>query len=134
MAATLGQLRDALTATLEDGLPGWNVYRLPPDAIDAPAIMLTGFDVTPTTFAQRTDTVAVELTVAVSRRHVDRIDDLDELLSPTGDASLWTLFDGDATLGGVVGYCVVQSVGDYRQVIVNDVGFYSASVQLSVML
>jgi hypothetical protein len=110
------------------------VYRLPPDAIDAPAIMLTGFEISPMTFAQRTDTVAVELTVAVSRRHVDKIDELDELLSPTGDASLWALFDEDATLGGVVGYCVVQSVGDYRQVMVNDVGFYAASVQLTVML
>lgn len=134
MAATLGELRTALVATLSDALPGWNVYRLPPDAIDAPAVMLTGFEVTPMTFAQRTDSVAVELTVAVSRRHVDKIDELDELLSPTGDRSLWTLFDADATLGGVVGYAIVQSVGDYRQVMVNDVGFYAASVQLSVML
>lgn len=134
MAATLGELRDALTATLTDGLPGWNVYRLPPDSIDAPAIMLTGFDVTPMTFAQRTDQVSVELTVAVSRRNVDKIDDLDELLSPTGDASLWRLFDGDTTLSGVVGYAVVESVGDYRQILVNDVGFYSATVRLTVML
>lgn len=132
--ATLGDLRDALVTTLTDALDGWNVYRLPPENIDAPAVMVMGFDIGEGTFSDTANSVTVELLVAVSHRHIDQIDQLDELLSPNGDPSIWRTLDDDPDLGGKVGYCVVRSVGEYRQLLVADVGYYGATVQLSAML
>jgi hypothetical protein len=132
--ATLGDLRDAIVDTLEATLPGWNVYRLPPENITAPAVMVMGFDIAPATFAAAQATVTVELLAAVSHRHVDQIDELDELLSPNGKSSLWKFLGDDPTLGGVVGYCVVQAVGEYRQLLIADVGYYGATVSLSAVI
>ena len=133
--ATLGELRTAIVDRLTDSLPGdWTVYRLPPDSIEAPAIMVMGFEVSPGSFGEGTHRVAVELLVAASRRHVDQVDALDEVLSPTGELSLWQVFDEDPSLGGVVGGAMVATVGEYRQLVVADVGYYGATVQVTVML
>ena len=134
MAATLGELREAIANRLEDELVGFNVYRLPPDNVAVPAVMLAGFQVDNGTFADGTVRVAADLEVMVSRRHVDQVELLDELLSPSGERSIWRLFDDDPTLGDVVAFCVVQSAGDYREMIIADVGHYAATVSLSVML
>ncbi|NBW09906.1 MAG: hypothetical protein EBR82_17960 [Caulobacteraceae bacterium] len=131
--ATLGALRDAIVDTLEQALPGWNIYRLPPDNVTAPAIAVAGFTVDPGTF-DGIGQVAVDVLVMVSRRHVDQVDLLDDLLSPDGNPSLWATFDTDPSLGGAVGHCVIRGVGDYREFTVADVPYYAATVNLTAMI
>jgi hypothetical protein len=131
--ATLGDLRTALVDTLADQLSGWNVYRLPPDNITAPAVAVAGFTVDPGTFDGIAQ-VAVDLLVMVSHRHVDQLDLLDEVLSPDGTPSLWTVLEQDPTLGDVVGHCVIRGVGDYRELMVADVPYYAATVNLTAMI
>lgn len=132
--ATLGDLRDAIVATLTNSLDGWNVYRLPPENIDAPAVAVAGFQVDPGTFGDAVGQVSVDVLVMVSHRHVDQIDQLDEVLSPNGDPSIWRAFDDDPSLGGAVGFCSVRGVGDYRELAVGDVPYYAATVSLTAML
>ena len=132
--ATLGDLRDALVTTLTDALDGWNVYRLPPDNIDAPAVAVAGFQVDAGTFADTATQVAIDIVVMVSHRHVDQIDQLDELLSPSGNPSIWRALDDDPDLGGKVAYCVVRGIGDYRELAVADVPYYAATVSLTAMI
>ena len=134
MGATLGALRDAIASTLSETLQDWSIYRLPPDNVDVPAISVNGFQIDAGTFADGTVRVTTDLQVMVSRRPVDPVDLLDELLSPSGQRSLWQTFDDDPTLGGVVAFCMVMSAGEYREMTVADIGYYAASVQLSVML
>jgi hypothetical protein len=55
-------------------------------------------------------------------------------LSPTSDQSLFALFNDDPTLGDRIGYCSVSGAGDYRELVVADVGYYAATITLSVML
>jgi hypothetical protein len=134
MAATLGEVRAALASVLEDALPAWNIYRLPPDDVQAPAIILGGFQVDVATFGDTTARVSADLQLVVSRRHVDQVHALDDLLSPTSDQSLFALFNDDPTLGERIGYCSVSGAGDYRELVVADVGYYAATITLSVML
>jgi hypothetical protein len=132
--ATLSELRTALYDVLSDALPTWNVYRLPPDNVDPPGVMIGGFQLDSGTFDDANLRTTVELTVVVSRRHVDQVDALDDLLSPSGDESLWAIFNNDPTLGDVVPFCVVSGAGEYREVTIGDIGYYAASVNLSVMV
>lgn len=134
MAASLADLRDGLVSTLENRLPGWNIYRLPPDTVDGPAVAVMGFQMDPGTFGDTAVRVAAELLVIVSHRHRDQLELLDVVLSPSGTDSLWALFDDDPTLGDTVAFCTVTSAGDYRQLMVADIGYYAATVNLSVML
>jgi hypothetical protein len=134
MAATLGELRAALASVLEDALPAWNVYRLPPDDVQPPSIVIGGFQIDTATFGDTSGRVGADLQLIVSRRHVDQVNALDDLLSPTSDQSLWALFNGDPTLGEKVGYCSVSGAGDYRELVVADVGYYAATITLSVLL
>jgi hypothetical protein len=78
--------------------------------------------------------VSADLQLVVSRRHVDQVHALDDLLSPTSDQSLFALFNDDPTLGDRIGYCSVSGAGDYRELVVADVGYYAAAVTISVML
>lgn len=133
MAATLGELRSALASTLEDAFPGWNVYRLPPDTVDVPAFVLTGFAVTPQA-APRIEMAEAEVTVLVSHRHVDQLDLIDEVLSPGATGSVWEVIEGDPSLGGVVGSTVVVDVGNYQASTIGDVMYYAASFTVQVML
>jgi hypothetical protein len=134
MAASLAELRDALGSTLESYLPEFNVYRLPPDNVEPPAILVAGFQIDNGTFGDATLRVAADVELMVSRRHVDQVEALDELLSPSGERSVWELFTSDPTLGGAVGFCMVQTAGDYREMLVAEVGYYAATFRLSVML
>jgi hypothetical protein len=132
--ATLSDLRDALVTTLADALPTWNLYRLPPESVDAPAVAVAGFQVDPGTFSDTVGQVSVDLIAMVSHRHVDQIDQLDELLSPNGDPSIWRALDDDPSLGDAVGHCVVRAVGDYRELAIADVPYYAATITLSAMI
>ena len=134
MSATLAEFRDALAGTLEDHLPGFNVYRLPPDNVEVPAAMVAGFQIDTGTFGDTTVRVAADVELMVSRRNVHQVELLDELLSPSGVRSLWVKFNEEPTLGDVVAFCTVQSAGDYRELIIGDVGYYAATVSLTVML
>ena len=134
MAATLGELRDALASVLEDAYPAWNVMPIPPDNVDVPAIIVGGFNLDTATFGDASTRVTAELQVMVSRRHQDQVELLDAVLGPSGDASLWQTMNDDPTLGDVVAFCTVQSAGDYREFVIADVGYYAATVTLSVML
>lgn len=134
MTATLFEFREALAGRLEDELADFNVYRLPPETVDAPAAMVGGFQIDTGTFGDGTVRVAADVEVMVSRRHVDQVELLDELLSPTGERSIWRAFNDDPTLGGVVAFCNVQSAGDYREMTIAEVSYYAATVSLTVML
>ncbi len=132
--ATLGDLREALLVKLTDAYPAFNIYRLPPDTVEAPAIMVGGFQIDTGTFADANLRTTADLTVVVSRRHVDQVDALDELLSPSGSLSLWALFDDDPTLNDAVAFCSVSGAGEYRELVIGDVGYYAATVNLSIMV
>lgn len=134
MAATLGELRTAVAAVLEDRYAGWNVYKLPPETIEPPAIMLGGFALDTGTFGDVSIRVNADLQMMVSRRNVYQLEALDELLSPSHDQSLWSVFNEDPTLGDVVGYCSMQSAGNYGEILIGDQPYYTASATLSVML
>lgn len=134
MAATLGELRAGLKSVLEDSLQGFNVYDYPPDDVTVPAVAVSGFQLDASTFADESIRVAVDVEVLVSRRHVDQVQALDELLSPSGDRSVWAIFNDRSTLDDRVAYCTVQSAGDYRELVIAEVGYYAATFRLSVML
>ena len=133
MAATLGELRDALASVLEDAYPAWNVYRLPPETIDAPAIVISGFAVTPQASA-RVDLVEAELNVLVSHRHVDQVELIDSMLSPGADGSVWDVVEADPSLNGVVSSAAVIDAGNYQELTIGDVSYYTASFSVTVML
>lgn len=134
MPATLTELRSGIVSTLQDQLPGWNIYELPPDNVDGPAVAVMGFQMDPGTFGDASVRVSAELLVIVSRRHRDQLELLDAAISPSGETSLWELFDADPTLDGTVAFCSVQSAGDYRELAIAEIGYYCATVSLSVML
>jgi hypothetical protein len=134
MAATLTELRAGIVSVLENELAGWNIYHLPPDNVDGPAVAVMGFQMDPGTFGDTAVRVNAELLVIASHRHRDQLEQLDQLLSPSGEGSLWLLFDGNPTLDNNVAFCTVSSAGDYRQLMIADIGYYCATVNLSVML
>ena len=134
MAATLGELRTALADTLGDGFPDLTVHAYPVDNIAGTTIMVAGFGIDPGTFSDATARVDAELLIFVSRRHIDQMRTLDELVSPTGERSIWMAIDANPTLNDTVGFAVVQSAGEYRELSIADVSYYAATVRVSVML
>jgi hypothetical protein len=134
MAATLSELRTALASVLEDTYTDVTVVGYPVDNIDGSTIMVAGFSVDPGTFNDATARVEAELLVFVSHRHIDQMRKLDEIVSPTGDRSIWLAIDAAPTLGGVVGFATVQSAGEYRELAIAEVSYYAATVRVSVML
>ena len=132
--ALLADIRDGLEETLAAGLnDGVNVYRLPVDRIDAPAVVVMGFRVDPETMMASVRRVRAELLVLVSRRHVDQVDLLDALVDPSVDGSVLDVLAADPSLGGRVDSAIVTSVGDYGEMPAGDIGYYSASVNLEVL-
>lgn len=129
--ATLTDVRDGLVEALSNGLPGVNVYRTPSDDITAPAVIIAGFTIDPATFGAG-GLVGVDLYAAVSRRNEAEIDTLDALVTPDGDSSAWAAINADPSLGDRVSYCVVTNVGDYREIVIGETGYYSATLRLEV--
>lgn len=132
--ALLADIRDGLEETLAAGLnDGVNVYRLPVDRIDAPAVVVMGFRMDPETMMASVRRVRAELLVLVSRRHVDQVDLLDALVDPSVDGSVLDVLAADPSLGDRVDSAIVTMVGDYGELAVGDIGYYSASVSLEVL-
>ena len=133
MAATLGEVRSALASTLEDAFSGWNVYRLPPETVEVPAFVITGFSVVPQA-AARVDMAEAEVNVLVSHRHVDQVELLDEILSPGATGSVWACVEADPSLGGIVSSTIVTDAGNYQATTIGDVPYYAAAFSVQVML
>jgi hypothetical protein len=126
--ATNGAIRDAVVDVLSD-VTGLNVYRYPIDGITAPAAVIAGFSNVESAMGGRYDT-QLDVYVMVSRRHVDQFEALDELTDMVGARSVPQALnecDVDGLSLAVVG------VGDYRELVVADVPYYSATVTLRVL-
>lgn len=130
--AFLADVRDGLEVTLSV-LPGVNVYRLPTDRVEAPAVLVMGFRITPQTMGDPLRRVTTDLLVVVSRRHVDQVDLLDALVDPSVDDSVPAILADDPSLDGKVDSCIVTSIGDYTELVVGDVGYYAATVSVEVL-
>lgn len=132
MTATKGEVRTAIADTAGKALPGVNAYRLPVDNPKPPCVIVAG----PTTDPVTTDETVTEtwdVYVAVSRKNVDLIDELDALTDFTGDGSVVVALAADPSLGGVVHSAAVTAVGDYRELVMVDVSYYAATITLEVM-
>jgi hypothetical protein len=130
---TLGDIRTALADQLSAALPGVNCYRIPVDSISPPALIVAGFRSDDTATMDGHQHWSVDIFAAVSRRNVDFIDDLDEMVSNEGDRSAWAALDADPTLGGVVAWSNVISVGSYDEISLADVAYYAATISVEVM-
>jgi hypothetical protein len=128
MTATNRQLRDALADALHS-VSGVHVYRVPPDNIQSPAVIVGGFDWEADTFVEGRK-VNVNLWVATSRRNAAFIDALDHLCDP--DDGVAEALNDDPTLGGAVDSVRVVSVGDYRDLEIAGTGYYAATIRCEV--
>lgn len=122
----LAELRDDVTDLLA-ALDGVNVYPHPVDNLAAPAAIIAGVQADPDSGDSWRCTV--EVYVVVSRRHVDQLAQLDELLDPTGTARTSVvaaiLADGSAW--------DVTNVGEYREFTIGDLPHYAATITAEVL-
>ena len=126
--ATLAEVRAALVDALDD-LSGVNRYAYPEDAIQAPAAVVAGFEMTESTLGGGRDLTAKVL-VVVSRSHTSQLERLDELLDEDGDSVVAGLNDR-IDVDGISLW--VTGVGDYGVVEWGDVAYYGAVVTIRVM-
>jgi hypothetical protein len=91
--------------------------------------MISGFNVKPTTFDGKRETT-VEVIILVSRRSVDQMASLDQLLDADDPSSAITAIE-EANPPGIDFF--VESFGSYRELVVADVGYYAADVVVRVM-
>ena len=77
-AITNGEIREALAQAVGQ-VPGINVYRYPPDNVTVPCVMISGLSMKPITFDGNRETT-IDVIVLVSRRSVDQMAGLDQLL------------------------------------------------------
>lgn len=127
-AITNGEIREALAQAIS-AVPGLNVYRYPPDNVAVPCVMISGFNVKPVTFDGNRETT-VDVIVLVSRRTVDQMAGLDQLLDADDPSSAITAIE-EANPAGINFF--VESFGSYRELVVADVGYYAADVVVRVM-
>jgi len=127
-AITNGEIREALAQAIS-AVPGLNVYRYPPDNVAVPCVMISGFNVKPVTFDGNRETT-VDVIVLVSRRTVDQMAGLDQLLDADDPSSVITAIE-EANAPGVDFF--VESFGSYRELVVAEVGYYAADVVVRVM-
>jgi hypothetical protein len=127
-AISNGEIREALAQAISN-VPGLNVYRYPPDSVTVPCAMVSGFNVKPLTFDGRRET-SVDVIVMVSRRSVDQMAGLDQLLDSDDPSSVITAIE-EAEAPSIDFF--VESFGSYRELVVADVGYYAADVVVRVM-
>ena len=125
---TNGEIREALAQAL-NAVPGLNIYRFPPEDINPPCAFIAGFNITPLTFDGNRETT-IDVIVLVSRRSVDQMAGLDQLLDADDPSSVITAIE-EANPAGVDFF--VESFGSYRELVVADVGYYAADVVVRVM-
>ena len=128
-AISNGEIREALAQALNN-VPGLNIYRFPPDNVNVPCVMISGFNVKPLTFDGRRE-ISVDVIVMVSRRSVDQMAGLDQLLDADDPSSAITAIE-EAEAPGIDFF--VESFGSYRELVVADVGYYAADVVVRVMI
>jgi len=122
------EIREALAQAV-GAVPGINVYRYPPDNVNVPCVMISGINMKPITFDGNRETT-VDVIVMVSRRSVDQMASLDQLLDADDASSVITAIE-DANAPGIDFF--VESFGSYRELVVADVGYYAADVVVRVM-
>ena len=127
-AISNGEIREALVQALNT-VPGLNVYKYPPDNVNVPCVMISGFNVKPLTFNGNRETT-VDVIVLVSRRSVDQMAGLDQLLDADDPSSAITAIE-EAEAPGIDFF--VESYGSYRELVIADVGYYAADVVVGVM-
>jgi hypothetical protein len=132
MASNLDVL-DGVVDMLTAGCPGVNVYKTPPQQVSAPAVMVSGFSFEPhTVLVGASRKFSVELTVAVSGRHVDEFDRLLGLVDPGDARSIQAALEDDSTLGNRVSSTAVTAVGQLRELTVGEVPFWAMTIDLEV--
>lgn len=122
------EIREALAQAV-GSVPGLNVYRYPPDNVNVPCVMISGINMKPITFDGNRETT-VDVIVMVSRRSVDQMASLDQLLDADDASSVITAIE-EANAPGIDFF--VESFGSYRELVVADVGYYAADVVVRVM-
>ena len=127
-AISNGEIREALAQALNQ-VPALNGYKYPPDNVNVPCAMVSGFNVKPMTFDGNRETM-VEVIILVSRRSVDQMAGLDQLLDPDDASSAITAIE-EAEAPGIDFF--VESYGSYRELVIADVGYYAADVVVRVM-
>ena len=125
--ATNAEIRDVIASACRS-IDGLNVYLYPQDNISAPAVMVAGFTMVTTTYAGNRQTTA-DVIVAVSKRNVDQLAHLDELLEPSGPMSITAAIDG-ATTDTISLF--VSRIGDYSDYVIADVAHYGAVITVEV--
>ena len=122
------EIREALAQAV-GAVATINVYRYPPDNVAVPCVMVSGINMKPITFDGNRETT-VDVIVMVSRRSVDQMASLDQLLDADDASSVITAIE-EANAPGIDFF--VESFGSYRELVVADVGYYAADVVVRVM-
>lgn len=130
---TLAEVRDGLVEVLSSGLPSdVNVERLPTDNTDAPAVIIAGIQGQPMVMGSG-QILTVDLYVVVSRRQLDEVDTLDQLVDESQSDSVPAVIHADPTLGDRGVSARVVNFGEYREMEVAGVPFYAATVVVEVL-
>jgi hypothetical protein len=122
------EIREALAQAV-GAVATINVYRYPPDNVNVPCVMISGINMKPITFDGNRETT-VDVIVMVSRRSVDQMASLDQLLDADDASSVITAIE-EANPPGIDFF--VESFGSYRELVVAEVGYYAADVVVRVM-
>ena len=135
MTASIADVRDGLVEVLTNGLsPDVNVYRLPADNVDVPAVIVAGITGRPETFDAAGRTLTVDLYVVVSHRNLDEVDVLDRLVDESQADSVPAVIHADMTLGDRDASAKVTGFGEYREMEIGGIGFYAATVNVEVLV
>ena len=133
MAATNAEVLEGIETALSAGCPGVRFYRLPPQDVVAPAVLLTGFTFEPhIRFGDDARSFQIELTVVVSSRQVQFFDELLRLVEPSDTRSVQTALESDGTLGGRVGDLRMASTSDLREINIAESSYWAMSVTFEV--
>ena len=131
--ATNADVLDGIVDMLTAGCPGVNIYRVPPQVLTAPAVMVSGFSFDPhQILAGASRRFSVELTATVSGRHVDEFDRLLALVEPSDVRSVQAAIEDDPTLGDRVSSATVTSVGQLRELTVGETPFWAMTLEVEV--
>lgn len=127
--ATNRAIRTAVSDALA-GVSGVNVYAYPEDAIQVPAAVVAGFDMTQSVLGGGRD-ITAKVLVAVSRSHTSQLEVLDELLDETGAGSVVAAINDRVDADDIS--LMVTSVTDYGPIEWGDVVYYGAVVGVRVL-
>jgi hypothetical protein len=131
--ATNAEVLEGIQTALSAGCPGLKVYRVPPQDVVAPAVLVTGFSFEPhIQFGADARKFDVELTVVVSARQVQFFDELLRLVEPSDSRSVQTALEADGTLGGRVSDVRCSSVDGLRELTIGESGYWAMTIGVEV--